>query len=380
MKYYLIVGEASGDLHASKLMKGIMDNDPQAEFRFWGGERMCDVGGVENMACDYRDGAIMGFFEVLKNLFKLKKRFKYCERDIMEYSPDVVILVDFSGFNLRIAKFVKRAKIKTYYYIAPKVWASRESRVKKIRKYVDELFVIFPFEVEYFAKHGIKAHYEGNPIMDEIEYSKKRVTSRDEFMSDNKLNDKPIIALLAGSRIGEIKDNLPFMSKVAERFPQYQFVVAGVSWVDKEIYNKIISNNATNLKLLTDKTYNILLHSEAAIVTSGTATLETALLGIPEIVCYSTPSLYYYIFTYIANVKYASLVNIVLDREVVVELLSKKFMTIDNAERELNAVLKGGNRRAKLEKDYQELLIEMGDSGASQRFGKLMVNLLRKTI
>ena len=185
---------------------------------------------------------------------------------------------------------------------------------------------------------------------------------------------------MAGSRIGEIKDNLPFMSKVAERFPQYQFVVAGVSWVDKEIYNKIISNNATNLKLLTDKTYNILLHSEAAIVTSGTATLETALLGIPEIVCYSTPSLYYYIFTYIANVKYASLVNIVLDREVVVELLSKKFMTIDNAERELNAVLKGGNRRAKLEKDYQELLIEMGDSGASQRFGKLMVNLLRKTI
>lgn len=378
MRYYLIAGEASGDVHAAKLMKSISKEDPSAEFRFWGGDRMTEVGGEENLVAHYRDSAIMGFVAVIMNLRTLFRRFKECEQDITAYKPDLVLLVDYAGFNLRIAKFAKRNGYRTFFYIAPKVWAWKESRVKKIKKYIDELFIIFPFEIEYFAKKGIKAHYEGNPIMDEIEYSKKSITSREKFLDDNNLIDKPIIALLAGSRVKEIELNLPFMSNVATRFPDYQFVVAGVNWIEKSVYENVINDRAKNLIILTDKTYNILLHSTAAIVTSGTATLETALLGIPEIVCYNCSRFSYFMFKNYMTVKYISLVNIILGREAVRELLSSKLMTVENAVNELNKILPGGSKIESLGQDYAELSNKIGNAGASDRFGKLMVDILKQ--
>lgn len=377
MKYYIIVGEASGDVHGAKLMRGILKEDPQAEFRFWGGDRMVEVGGAESLVSHYRESAVMGFVAVALNLRTLLRRFKKCESDILSYQPDVVLLIDYAGFNLRIAKFAKKRGFKTFFYIAPKVWAWKESRVKKIKKYVDELFIIFPFEIDYFARKGIKAHYEGNPIMDEIEFSKQKITSREQFLEDNGLAERPIIALLAGSRVKEIELNLPFMSQVAEQFPAYQFVVAGVSWIDKSVYQRVISEKARNLVILTDKTYNILLHSEAAIVTSGTATLETALLGIPEVVCYSCSRFSYFMFKNVMTVKYISLVNIILGREAVRELLSVKLMTVENAVNEMSKILPGGVKYNDLMRDYEELNIKIGNSGASDRFGKLMVKLLR---
>lgn len=378
MRYYIIVGEASGDVHGSKLMKGILKEDPQAEFRFWGGDRMAEVGGAENLVSHYKESAIMGFIAVALNIRTLLRRFKTCEDDIKSYSPDVVILIDFAGFNLRIAKFAKKNGFKTFFYIAPKVWAWKESRVKKIKKYVDELFVIFPFEVEYFSKWGIKAHYEGNPIMDEIEHSKKSITTKEEFLTTNNLSNKPIIALLAGSRVKEIQLNLPFMSEVATHFPDYQFIVAGVNWIDSCIYERVISSRATNLKLLSDKTYNILLHSEAAIVTSGTATLETALLDVPEVVCYNCTRFSYFMFKNFMTVKYISLVNIILGREAVRELLSVKLMTKENAINELTAILPNGGKIVQMRSDYQQLRSLIGTEGASERFGRKMVTLLRK--
>ncbi len=376
MRYYIIAGEASGDIHTSKLMEGIRANDPEAQFRFWGGDRMVSVGGKENLVAHYKDSAIMGFSAVFRNIGKLLKRFRYCEQDILSYSPDVVILVDYAGFNLRIAKFTKKHNIKTFYYIAPKVWAWDEKRVKKIRKYVDELFVIFPFEVEYFAKHGIKAHYFGNPLVEEVESSREGVISREEFLNNNSLTNKPIIALLAGSRVKEIEHNLPFMSDVASHFPDYQFVIAGVNWIDNSVYERIIDNKAQNLTLLCDDTYNILLHSEAAIVTSGTATLETALLGVPEVVCYYASRLGGAIFMFIAKVKYISLVNLILGRESVRELFSAKLMTVENAVNELNAILPNGSKRDRMLSDYRELREMVGESGSSYRTASAIVKKL----
>lgn len=378
MRYYIIAGEASGDIHTAKLMKGILKEDSNAEFRFWGGDRMAEVGGSANLVAHYRDSAIMGFVAVAMNFRTLMKRFKKCEDDIVNYNPDVVILVDYAGFNLRIAKFAKRLGYKIFFYIAPKTWAWNESRVKKIKKYVDELFVIFPFEVEYFAKFGIKAHYEGNPIMDEIAYSKNNITSRDMFLSNNKLEDKPIVALLAGSRVKEIELNLPFMSKVANSFPNHQFVVAGVSWIDNSVYEKVIKSDAKNLKILTDETYNILLNSEAAIVTSGTATLETALLGVPEVVCYGCSRFAHFMFRLLAKVKYISLVNIILGHEAIRELFSVKYMTVENAVSELKDIISGGAKEKQIMQDYIKLNSLIGEEGASDRFGKLMVKLLKR--
>ncbi len=379
MRYYIIAGEASGDIHTSKLMEGIKHYDQEATFRFWGGDRMVQVGGAENLVSHYKDSAVMGFVAIAKSIGKLLERIKSCKEDIANYNPDVVILVDYSGFNLRIAKFTKTRGFKTFYYIAPKVWAWNEKRVKKIAKYVDELFVILPFEVEYFAKHNIKAHYFGNPLMDEIEQSKKNVAPKEQFIKNNSLADKPIIALLAGSRVKEIELNLPFMSKVAERFPNYQFVIAGVSWLSPELYQKVIDNGATNLTLLTDKTYDILLNSEAAIVTSGTATLETALLGVPEVVCYHTSRFAALMFRLFVKIKFISLVNIILGREAVRELFSSKLMTVDNATKELRAILPNGNKREQLNADYIELKKLVGNSGSSLRSASKIVEILTHT-
>lgn len=378
MKYYVIAGEASGDIHAAKLLQGLKDEDAAAEFRFWGGDRMAEVAGVENMVSHYKDSAIMGFVAVAMNARKLLKRIKRCKEDIERYRPDVVILVDFAGFNLNIAKYAKSIGIKTFFYIAPKVWAWNEGRVKKIREVVDELFVIFPFEVEYFAGHGIRAHYHGNPLMDEIALSMGSVTSKEEFLKENNLRDKPVVALLAGSRVKEIKSNLPFMSDLAREFPDYQFVIAGVSWIDDEVYNGVIKAKASNLTLLKDKTYNILLHSEAAIVTSGTATLETALLDIPEFVCYNCSWFAGVMFRILGKVKHISLVNIILGREAVKELFSAKMVNVKNAKRELTAILPGGDKQTQIKRDYRELRDLVGEAGASARFARKMINILNK--
>lgn len=375
MKYYIIAGEASGDLHGSKLIEGIKKNDPQAGFRFWGGDKMAREGGEENLVKHYKESSFMGFTEVLKNLPAILSQISECKKDLLAYAPDVVILIDYAGFNLRIAKFAKARGMKTFYYIAPKVWAWKESRVKKLRKYADELFVIFPFEVEYFRKWGIEAHYCGNPIMDSIEERTGVGMTFEQFAAANDLENKPVIALLAGSRRHEIDYNLPFMVDVSRRFPDYQFVVAGVSWLDKPLYDAYIKNSG--VKYVCDKTYELLSHSTAAIVTSGTATLETALLNVPELVCFWCNRLTVWIVSSMSNISYISLVNIILDREAVKELIHKD-MTRENAVRELKAILPAGEKHDRLMMDYAELREKIGGSGSSERTAAKMVELLCK--
>lgn len=375
MKYYIIVGEASGDLHGSNLMKGLLENDPQAEFRFWGGDRMAAVGGKENLRKHYKETSFMGFWEVFKNLRTILGQIGECKRDILEYQPDVVVLIDYAGFNLRIAKFAKEHGIKTYFYIAPKVWAWKEGRVKKIRKYVDKLFIIFPFEIDYFKKRGIDAIYCGNPLMDSIAERRANLVSEEEFKAANGLDSRPIVALLAGSRKHEVDYNFPFMVDLSRRFPDYQFVVAGVSWLDKNVYDRYMEGS--DVRYVRDKTYELLSHSAAAVVTSGTATLETALLGVPEFICFWCSKVSYVIAKSFIKVKYISLVNLVMNREVVRELIQKD-MNMEMAEAELKAILKGGSKHDKLMSDYAELRKAIGESGASERVAEKMVELLRK--
>ncbi len=377
MKYFFVVGEASGDVHASKLLKEILIQDPEAEIRFWGGDRMCEVAGSDKMLNHYRDGAFMGFLEIIKNLKTILNRIKQCKKDIENFAPDVVVLVDFAGFNMKIAKFAKSRNIKTYYYIAPKVWAWKEKRAIKIAKYVDELFCIFPFEIEFFKKWGIDAHYFGNPIVEEIEAERRNIPSREEFIKENNLDNKPIIALLAGSRKQEIEHNLPFMNSVSDQFPDYQFVVAAVEWLDRSLYEKIVSTNAKNIKLVYNKTYETLLNSEAAIVTSGTATLETALLHVPEVVCYQCSTISYHIAKSMVKIKYISLVNIIMDKLVVKEFIHND-ITIDNVKKELLAILPNGARHQSLKDDYALLSSKMGGERASEQVAQKMIELLNK--
>ncbi|MCC8088463.1 MAG: lipid-A-disaccharide synthase [Rikenellaceae bacterium] len=374
MKYYIIAGEPSGDLHGSNLIKGLKKSDPEGEFRFWGGDLMADAGGEENLVCHYKESSFMGFWEVFKNLNKIFGQINDCKKDILDYGPDVVILIDYAGFNLRIAEFAKKNGIKTFYYIAPKVWAWKESRIKKIKKYVDKLFIIFPFESEYFQKQGIDAVYCGNPLMDSIEQRKKMLSTPEEFKESNGLDKRPIIALLAGSRKHEIDYNFHFMIQLSKKFPEYQFVVAGVSWLDRSVYDKYMSGS--DVQYVCDKTYELLNYSTAAIVTSGTATLEAALLGIPEIVCFwsSWPS--YYIAKKFIKVKYISLVNLILNREAVRELIQKD-MNLETAEKELRTILPEGEKYKKLKSDYKELGTVIGGCGASDRFAAKMVEILK---
>jgi lipid-A-disaccharide synthase len=375
MRYYIIAGEASGDLHGSNLMKGLLEYDPNAEFRFWGGDKMVDVAGEKALAMHYKKTSIMGFIEVLMNLRTIKGHMDFCKRDILEFKPDVIIHIDYPGFNLTMARFAKKHGIKTFYYIAPKVWAWKESRVKLLRRWVDKLFIIFPFEIEYFRKHGIEAFYAGNPLVDSIAQRRSSIPSRSEFFTNNKLENKPTIALVAGSRASEIKYNLPTMVEAARLMPEYQFVVAGVSWLDKDIYNKYLANS--NVKIITNQTYELLNHSHGALVTSGTATLETALLGIPQVVCYRFSAISSAIARLVVKIKWVSLVNLVMNRSVVTELLLHHF-TAQNAVDELKAVIPSGERHEKLIQDYNELQQVIGSEGASYRFAKEMVNLLNQ--
>lgn len=376
MRYYVIAGEPSGDLHASKLMRGIVKEDAAAEFRFCGGDLMAEVGGKQGMLYHYREMSFFGFVQVLCNLRTIFRQMDAVKRDIAEFKPDVVILVDYPAFNLRIAKWAKQRGIKVYYYIAPKVWAWKERRVKRLRRDVDRLYTIFPFESDYFRSKGIEPIFCGNPLVDDIAARRRTLPSREEFMRDNGLDSRPIVALLAGSRRSEIKANLPAMVALAERLPQYQFVVTAVPWLDKSLYDQYMGSATENIHYLCDKTQQTLAHSVAAVVTSGTATLETALMGIPEVVIFRVPWLYEKLKPYFLSIPYISLVNINLNREAVRELVRAK-LDAELSYKELTKILPGGEERERMLRDFDMLRDMMGSEGASERFARDMVNSLR---
>ncbi len=375
MKYYIIAGEPSGDLHGSNLMKGILKADPKAQFRFWGGDMMAQVGGRENLVKHYREMSFFGFVQVAMNIRTILSQMGDCCRDIETYAPDVVILIDYPGFNVKIAKFAHGKGIPVHYYIAPKVWAWKEHRVKALKKFVDKLYIIFPFEKEYFRSKGIEPHFEGNPLMDAITQRCAAAPEESQFRKENDLDERPIVALLAGSRVSEIKANLRFMAELAERLPEKQFVVAGVGWIAKEQY-EIITKNMP-VKFVCDKTYELLQISEAAVVTSGTATLETALIGIPELVVYGIPWLYEKGKPYLLKIPYVSLVNLNLQREAVREMVVYK-PSVDEAEKELRSILKGGAKREKMLADFDELRTIIGGAGASDRFAADIVKTIKE--
>ena len=374
MKYYIIAGEPSGDLHGSNLMRGLQAEDSDAQFRFWGGDKMAEVGGTESLAKHYRETSFFGIVQVLRNLKTIFGQIDECKRDIEAYNPDVLILIDYPSFNMRIAKWAKERGIKVYYYIAPKVWAWKEWRVKGIRKYVDRLYTIFPFETDYFRSKGIEPVFCGNPLCDSIAQYKVHMLSREEFLKENSLDERPIVALLAGSRRSEIKDNLADMVTISQNFPEYQFVVAAVPWIEKELYDKLLSG--TNVKFVCNKTYDTLIYAEAAIVTSGTATLETALIGTPEIVMYHIPKLYELLRPIVLKIPYISLVNINLNHESVREIVVNK-IDVEAVSDELRAILEGGSRRAKMLADFAELQEMMGGEGSSHRVATDIVKSLK---
>ena len=379
MKYYIIVGEASGDLHASHLMASLKKEDSQAEFRFIGGDLMQAVGGT--LVKHYRDMAYMGFIPVLLHLRTIFANMAYCKRDIVEWKPDALILVDYPGFNLDIAKYIhSTTNIPIYYYISPKIWAWKEWRIKAIKRDITALFSILPFEVPFFEqKHGYPIHYVGNPTADEMRtFCKEYKETNDEFCDRNNLDkNKPIIALLAGSRKQEIKDNLPMMIQTASQFADYQMVLAGAPSIDDGYYNKYVEGS--NVKLVHNDTYALLSHSTCALVTSGTATLETALFGVPQVVCYKTPIPRFmrWAFNHILKVKYISLVNLVADREVVPELFADKF-TFNDITHHLSLILPGGDGREAMLQGYDEVKAKLGNDVAPDNAAKTMVALLRK--
>lgn len=378
MRYYLIVGEASGDLHASHLMRSLQAVDPAAEFRFFGGDLMTAVGGTR--VKHFKELAYMGFIPVLLHLRTIFRNMAFCKKDIVEWAPDVVILVDYPGFNLNIATFVKsKTRIPVYYYISPKIWAWKEYRIKNIKRDVDELFSILPFEVNFFEKkHHYPIHYVGNPTADEVRsFLSTYNEGFEQFCKANALQaDKPILALLAGSRRQEIKDNLPAMMQVAARFPQYQAVLAGAPSIADEYYEGFI--RGSQVRLVKNQTYPLLAHSTAALVTSGTATLETALFNVPQVVCYKTPvpRLIRFAFNHIIKVEYISLVNLIMNKEVVSELFADRF-TIDNIAHCLQTLLPGGEARQEMLNNYALLQKVLGNDVASDNAAKLMYGMLK---
>lgn len=377
MKYYIIAGEASGDLHGSNLIKGILENDPCAEIRFWGGDLMVQAAGHNGqLVKHYRENSVMGIIEVLMSLNKISRMMNICRQDIKAFMPDVAIFIDYPGFNLRISKYTKSLGIKNFYYIPPKVWAWKEWRIKQIKKRIDKLFVIFPFEIDYFKQHGIQTYYAGNPLMDSIESRGQELGTFREFAKENGLDpEKPMVALVAGSRAVEIKHNLPPMVEVAKMMPEYQFVVTGVDWLSKVKYEKCVDNSP--VKVLYGKTYPIMAHSKGALVTSGTATLEAALLGVPQVVCYRGLGITIWIAYQLVSAKFISLVNLIMDKAVVKELIQKQF-TPENAATELKAILPGGNKEDQIRADYKQLYEAIGSAGASLRIAKQMVKELQE--
>lgn len=377
MKYYLIVGEASGDLHASNLMKAIKDVDSSAEFRFFGGDLMSAVGGER--VKHYRELAYMGFIPVLMHLRTIFSNMSMCKKDIVQWSPDVLILVDYPGFNLSIAEYVhKNTDIPVYYYISPKIWAWKEHRIKNIKRDVDELFSILPFEIDFFEKkHDYKINYIGNPCVDAVDaFLRNSPETREEFVKRNDIPDKPIVALLAGSRKQEITANLPLMLEAMKSYPGYQPVIAGAPGIDKDFYKPYLEEGAC---IVFGETYNILNNAHAALVTSGTATLEAGIFRVPQVVCYATPlaRLYSWLKKHFLKVKFVSLVNLVADKEVVRELVAAD-MTLENVKAELGKILADGDGRKAMLDEYDRMLEILGEAGASQRAARKIVSLLKE--
>ena len=361
MRYYIIAGEASGDLHASNLVAEIKKKDKKAEFRGCGGDLM-QAQSVDLLK-HYSTMAYMGFVEVAVHMRKVLRNIADTKKDILAYQPDALILVDYPGFNLRIAKFAHDKGLKVYYYISPQVWAWKRRRVRKIKASVDKMLVILPFEEEFYRQYGVDVTYVGNPLLDEL--AKFGTSNRSIFLRRNSLGEKrEIIALLPGSRKQEIKRMLPIMLKAVSHFPDYQFVIAGVSSIEKDLYKRIIDN--TDVFLIENQTYELLQNSSAAVVTSGTATLETALFTVPEVVCYKSSGLSYQLAKAMIKVKYISLVNLVMDREVVKELIQGD-LTEENIVKELDQLLHNGKRQRRLLEDYDELKERLGNAGASEK-------------
>ena len=371
MRYYLIVGEASGDLHASHLMQALKCRDKEAEFRFFGGDLMTAVGGTR--VKHYRELAYMGFIPVLLHLRTILKNMQMCKQDITQWNPDVVILVDYPGFNLKIAKFVHQLKFKVYYYISPKIWAWKEYRIKNIKRDVDELFSILPFEVPFFEeKHHYPIHYVGNPTAQEVREFLQMRNEQGEMR-----NGRSVIALLAGSRKQEIKDNLPAMIEATRHLAdRYDIVLAGAPSIEPDYYEPFLKDSA--VRLVSDETYPLLAKATAALVTSGTATLETCMFRVPQVVCYKTPlaKLVGFLKRHVLKVKYVSLVNLIADREVVRELVAETF-SADNIRQELEAVLPGGDKRQQMLSDYEDVHQRLGESHAPDEAARIMIELLK---
>lgn len=370
MRYYVVAGEASGDLHASNLIKGLKVEDPQAEFRGWGGDFMHGAGA--EIVRHYKDTAIMGFVMVLKNLGKIKANIRLCCEDIRTWGPDVVILVDYAGFNLRIARFAKNAGFKVFYYISPKLWAWNTGRVRKIKKYVDRMYTIFPFETEFYRKYGYTVRYGGNPLVDAVAERPFRDETFEAFVEAHRLTGKPVVALLAGSRKQELKYVLPVMLRMIGYFPEYEFVIAGAPSMTDADYAPYVGGYT--VRILYGETYRLLSQAKAALVTSGTATLETALLRVPQVVCYSGEGgrLSYFLFKHFVKVKYISLVNLIFGGEVVKELMMQH-LNEKNVLNELSRILYSGRDREKMLRNYDEVIRRLGAPGASGRFAGMMV-------
>lgn len=367
MKYYIIAGEASGDLHGSNLIKELIKKDADAQIRCWGGDLMQRAGGV--LVKHYKEMAFMGFLEVLTNIGTISKNIKFCKSDISNFHPDTIIFIDYSGFNLRIAKWAKKNNFKTNYYISPQIWASREGRIKNIKRDIDAMHVILPFEKEFYEKkHNYPVHFVGHPLIDAIDNSPK--PQNRTFRASNRLHpEKPIIALLPGSREQEIEKMLSLMLSVVNSFPDYQFVIAGAPGLDDTFYNSFLSEE--NIGFVSNQTYGLLSLSYAALVTSGTATLETALFKVPQVVCYRANWLSYHIAKRLITLNFISLVNLIMNREVVKELIQDD-LTTENLKIELQRILEGPHRQAQFEA-YFELEQKLGGKGASENTAELIL-------
>jgi lipid-A-disaccharide synthase len=375
LKYFLIAGEASGDLHGAALMQSLKEHDPEADFCYLGGDRMHLQGGV--MVKHYREMAFMGAIEVITNLKKIRQNLLACKNEILNFSPDVVILIDYPGFNLKIAEFAHRNNFIVFWFIAPKVWAWKEWRVKKLKEFVDEIFTILPFETGFFARHNVKVHYVGNPLMDEIAQASKRFGTRGAFLSEYNLPDKPLVALLPGSRVQEIKYMLPVMTRLTADFPEFSFVIAGAEALDPGLYNRYSNNQS--VPILFGRTYEILNHAHAALVTSGTASLEAAILKVPQAVLYKMAGgkFFYRLFRmFLLKVKYVSLPNLILDKPAIREFIMDQ-MRYDLVRIELQRLLYDDDCRDQMIKYYEELSDLLGETGAAGRAARTIYRLLR---
>ncbi len=369
MKYFIVAGERSGDLHGANLMKELKQQDPEAEFRFWGGDAMQEVAG-HTPVTHYNDLAYIGAYEIIMNLPKILGFLNQCKDDVVNYQPDVTILIDYPSFNLKIAKHAKLHGLKVCYYISPKVWVSGAKRVFDIKKYIDKMYVIFPFEVDFYKKYDYKVEYIGNPLLDEID----SFTPNTNFIQDNKLQNKPIIGVLPGSRKQEVATFLKDMLTIVDQYPNHQFVIGGINNLPKEFYEPFIDNK--RIFVVYEQTYDLLSKSQVALVASGTATLETALFNVPQIVCYRLNKISAFIIKLFIKVEYVSLVNLIGNREIVKELLQDDFNPIRMKE-ELDKLLFDKNTLQKVKDGYHEIQIKMGKVGASRKTANHILNFIQ---